>query len=73
MADLSLINTQEMLDELQKRFESIVFVGNRDYSDREDHSTYHYAGNYLTLLGLLSRISYKMLKDMDELAKDDSE
>jgi len=68
--DLSLVSTQVILDELQKRFEAMVFVGHSDHSVAEDRSTYRYAGSYLLTLGIVTRLLYKIHMEMDDVGRE---
>ena len=64
--DLSLVPTQTLLNELKGRFENVLFVGHHPRSDKEDESVYDYAGSWLSMLGMATRITYKMQQEMDE-------
>ena len=64
--DLALIPTMALLDELQRRFEHIVFIGNAGHSKSEDSSTFRYVGNYTMLLGMAARIAHKVHQSMDD-------
>ena len=76
MSDLGLVETGEILDELEKRFDQMVFYANRENigsigKDKKE-GTYRYAGDTDTILGLCVRIKSIILrKHPDEFIDED--
>jgi hypothetical protein len=50
---LELVTTCEMLDELSRRFDTMVFLGDATVSDHAGYVTCRYHGSALAVLGML--------------------
>ena len=64
--ELELVETDELLEELRKRYDACVFVGVQERT--EDFGFYDYSrhGDYLKCLGLCSYATKKVLKNLDD-------
>ena len=63
MSDLSLVETADMITELERRFEACVFMGlKKTTSDTEEfYSTC--GGSYATCLGLLEHLKNQLMTE----------
>lgn len=73
--DLSLVGTEELLDELCRRFDTLVFAACRDHAETEDgHVTelreYRQDGCRLAAVGLAHWVAHIVLRDMIDHAKE---
>ena len=67
--DMSLIPTQEVLNELKNRFEHMVFKGQRKENDGRSVAMYDWHGEHVLCLGLCDEIQHDILKDKDNTAE----
>jgi len=61
--DLELVDTDDMIDELHKRFDHSVFVGMKDTSDTAAVTKRRWKGEAHTLAGLCYDVSMCILQD----------
>ena len=64
--DMSLIPTQDVLNELKSRFEHMVFKGQRKENDGKSVAMFDWRGEHAICLGLLAEVGHDILKDKDE-------
>lgn len=50
--DLEFVSTDDLIAELQKRYDSSVFVGNFNMTEENDHTHCYWEGNALECVGL---------------------
>lgn len=62
MKDIELIPTDDLIQELQSRFVSIVIYGTRENNKRDVYAQ-HWKGNYSTCIGLCKIMENIILKD----------
>lgn len=65
--DLTLVSNQELLAELDKRFQATVFASWRDLGKKDDYD-YHISGNKL-MCGQLARLVSRKIEN-DFIAED---
>lgn len=66
MADLSLVTTQELADELERRYEHFVFAAAVKDTNDEDLIEYWVAGNEFILMGLLFYLNFCLAQDVQD-------
>jgi len=65
MKDIELIPTDDLIQELQKRFEAIIIHGTRENKNKDVY-TQHWKGNYSTCLGLCEIMKELILKNWEK-------
>lgn len=73
MNDLELVSTDDLLDEIMKRFDHVVFIGRKDGA--EEPNVYHrrWAGDYHTCIGLSHDMQDRILSDLIEIEEDEDD
>lgn len=62
--DISLVSTDEMLDELSKRFDALVVCGIKNLTDKNDSMVRHYSGNTMCCLGAIQVLNDCVLQGL---------
>jgi len=63
MSDLNFVSTDDMIEELKKRFDTLVIVGEKVLTDGEGEMLYAVSGDPLKCLGLTLAVQPKCLPD----------
>ncbi|MHC4300525.1 MAG: hypothetical protein ACYS7Y_24885 [Planctomycetota bacterium] len=63
---LEFTTTDELLDELGKRFDHAMFVGMTDTTDKVVTTTRRWRGNHHTVVGLCADVQKLVLEDFHE-------
>jgi hypothetical protein len=64
MADLALVATTDLLNELHGRYDTSVFVGLRDLSVDDEEPDVSYLGGTFCVLGLLAWLQKSLLQGL---------
>ena len=67
--DIELCSIEELLDEIEKRFDNFVFCGRAPVEgtgERKTENTWMYKGDFLTNIGLTSFLGHRIQQDWDE-------
>jgi len=68
--DLSMVDTGNLLDEIEKRFESMAFIGEYKENLKEDMFTHkHFHGSFIQIFGLLDVLKYELLEERSKTRK----
>ena len=70
MQNLELIPLQDLLDELENRYDDMVFVGSMRQTEETEKMDHHFSGDLTRCLGLVDRIKDR-IKDSLEGYEDD--
>ena len=75
MKDINLYSTEELLDEIQDRFDSCIFYGLQDRTNERSVYNRRYKGNLATCLGLCTFLSNVLQDEYFHIVelKDDGE
>lgn len=67
MADLTLVATDDLLEELEKRYRLMVFIAEEPCnSNKQFLSKMWYNGSYIEMLGLMDALKHRMLNERDK-------
>lgn len=72
MTDLEFISTDELLDELTRRFDHAVFSGSKEVDGLREATNVQWRGDTLKCLGLAEWARDRMLRDFGRARKHDS-
>ena len=73
MSNLSLIPAEDLLNELMRRFDDVVFKGRRkdDLKPTDHVAMYDWKGEHVICLGLCTEIQFDVLKHYNETKSDE--
>lgn len=60
--DLSFVTTDEIFEELQKRYDAVVLVGTRGMTETADATDGYWAGGGLHCAGLCNWVIYRLMR-----------
>jgi hypothetical protein len=61
--NLELVLTEDMINELAKRYSDIIICMREDESKSKENIKTFFNGNQLVLMGLIERTKYKIMED----------
>jgi hypothetical protein len=65
-ADLELVSTDTLLEELERRFDTMVFSGLQRHADRGDHVHRHTSGQWLHQIALAFDLATQAREKFEE-------
>jgi len=64
--DLELASTNALIEELFKRFDTVVFAGCQLRTDDEQQMHRHWQGNHIACVGLAEFIKVKVIDELED-------
>jgi len=72
-SDLDLVETDDLLNALYRRYDTIVFMGCKDRGETAYETKVEWRGNHVTGLGMVRVLGARLLKKFEALPRKQSD